>query len=35
MMPAQKTFWGGYVGYVQDPDRHLWEVVRNPHRSRP
>ncbi len=29
--PAQETFWGGYAGYFQDPDRHLWEVVWNPH----
>ena len=28
--PAQKTFWGGYAGYFQDPDDHLWEVVYNP-----
>ena len=28
--PAQATFWGGYSGYFQDPDRHLWEVVWNP-----
>jgi catechol 2,3-dioxygenase-like lactoylglutathione lyase family enzyme len=28
--PAQDTFWGGYAGYFQDPDRHLWEVVWNP-----
>jgi len=28
--PAQKTFWGGYAGYFQDPDEHLWEVVFNP-----
>ncbi len=27
---AQKTFWGGYAGYFQDPDRHLWEVLWNP-----
>ena len=27
---AQKTFWGGYAGYFQDPDQHLWEVVWNP-----
>lgn len=25
-----KTFWGGYAGYFQDPDEHLWEVVWNP-----
>lgn len=24
------TFWGGYSGYFQDPDGHLWEVVYNP-----
>jgi uncharacterized glyoxalase superfamily protein PhnB len=29
--PARATFWGGYAGYFQDPDRHLWEVVWNPH----
>jgi catechol 2,3-dioxygenase-like lactoylglutathione lyase family enzyme len=28
--PAQATFWGGYAGYFQDPDRHLWEVAFNP-----
>jgi catechol 2,3-dioxygenase-like lactoylglutathione lyase family enzyme len=27
---AQNTFWGGYAGYFQDPDYHLWEVVWNP-----
>lgn len=27
---AQKTFWGGYAGYFQDPDDHLWEVLFNP-----
>jgi uncharacterized protein len=27
---AHETFWGGYSGYFQDPDRHLWEVVWNP-----
>lgn len=29
--PAQDAFWGGYSGYFQDPDQHLWEVVWNPH----
>jgi uncharacterized protein len=24
------TFWGGYAGYFQDPDGHLWEVLWNP-----
>jgi uncharacterized glyoxalase superfamily protein PhnB len=28
--PAQKTFYGGYAGYFQDPDGHLWEVAFNP-----
>ena len=27
---AQDTFWGGYSGYFQDPDGHLWEVAWNP-----
>lgn len=26
---AGDTFWGGYAGYFQDPDHHLWEVVWN------
>jgi uncharacterized protein len=33
--PAQETFWGGYAGYFQDPDRHLWEVVWNPEHQVP
>lgn len=28
--PAKETFWGGYAGYFQDPDKHLWEVAWNP-----
>ncbi len=28
--PAQKVFWGGYSGYVADPDGHLWEIAHNP-----
>ncbi|MFZ5771840.1 MAG: VOC family protein [Thermodesulfobacteriota bacterium] len=28
--PAEDTFWGGYAGYFQDPDGHLWEIVWNP-----
>ena len=28
---AHHTFWGGYGGYFEDPDRHLWEIVWNPH----
>lgn len=29
-VPPHNTFWGGYSGYFQDPDGHLWEVVWNP-----
>ena len=28
--PAQKAFWGGYHGYFQDPDGHLWEIIWHP-----
>jgi len=28
--PAAETFWGGYAGYFQDPDGHVWEVAWNP-----
>ena len=28
--PAEDTFWGGYAGYFQDLDGHLWEVAWNP-----
>ena len=28
--PAQPTFYGGYAGYFQDPEGHVWEVVFNP-----
>ncbi len=28
--PAEDAFWGGYAGYFQDPDDHLWEIVWNP-----
>lgn len=26
----QRVFWGGYSGYVADPDGHLWELAHNP-----
>jgi catechol 2,3-dioxygenase-like lactoylglutathione lyase family enzyme len=25
-----KTFWGGYAGYFQDTEGHIWEVAWNP-----
>ena len=28
--PAHMTFYGGYAGYFQDPNGHLWEIVWNP-----
>ena len=27
---AQKVFWGGYSGYIADPDGFLWEIAYNP-----
>jgi hypothetical protein len=27
----QTMDWGGYSGYFQDSDGHLWEVAYNPH----
>ena len=27
---AQDTFYGGYAGYFQDPDHHVWEIAWNP-----
>ena len=30
LKPAQEVFWGGYSGYFNDPDGHVWEVAFNP-----
>ena len=30
LKPAAPTFYGGYAGYFQDPDNHVWEVSWNP-----
>ncbi len=27
----ESTDWGGFSGYVADPDGHLWEIAHNPH----
>ena len=27
---AHDAFWGGYSGYFQDPNGHLWEIAWNP-----
>jgi uncharacterized glyoxalase superfamily protein PhnB len=26
----EAVFWGGYSGYVADPDGHVWEYAMNP-----
>jgi catechol 2,3-dioxygenase-like lactoylglutathione lyase family enzyme len=31
--PAHDRFWGGYSGYFQDLDGHLWEIAWNPDRD--
>lgn len=28
--PPHERFWGGYSGYFQDLDGHLWEIAWNP-----
>ncbi|MCS4533505.1 VOC family protein [Neisseria montereyensis] len=28
--PPQDVFWGGYCGYIADPDGFLWEICYNP-----
>ena len=30
LKPGHDTFWGGYSGYFQDPDGHVWEVAWSP-----
>ncbi len=27
----QEVFWGGYSGYIADPDGNLWEIAFNPY----
>lgn len=27
----EKVFWGGYSGYIEDLDGHLWEIAYNPY----
>jgi uncharacterized protein len=33
--PAHDRFWGGYSGYYQDPDGHLWEIAWAPQSQTP
>jgi catechol 2,3-dioxygenase-like lactoylglutathione lyase family enzyme len=28
---AKTAEWGGYSGYIEDPDGFLWEIAFNPH----
>ena len=28
---AENVFWGGYSGYIADPDENLWEIAFNPY----
>ena len=30
VQPAQVMSWGGYSGWISDPDGYLWEIVWNP-----
>ena len=30
LKPPEATDWGGYSGYVADPDGHPWELAHNP-----
>lgn len=31
LKPATRTDWGGYSGYIADPDGHPWEIAHNPY----
>ncbi len=26
----EKVYWGGYSGYISDPEGNLWEIAHNP-----
>ena len=28
--PPEKVFWGGYRGYIADPEQNYWEFAYNP-----
>ena len=28
--PPEKVFWGGYRGYIADPEDNFWELAYNP-----
>ena len=27
----QEVFWGGYSGYIADPEHNMWEIAYNPY----
>ncbi len=29
----EEVFWGGYSGYIADPEGNLWEIAYNPYMS--
>lgn len=29
--PAKEMSWGGYAGWLSDPEGYLWEIIWNPH----
>lgn len=32
---AAASDWGGYAGFIADPDQHVWELVWNPKLNQP
>lgn len=30
ILPPEKVFWGGYRGYISDPEGNFWELAYNP-----
>jgi catechol 2,3-dioxygenase-like lactoylglutathione lyase family enzyme len=30
LVEPRENFWGGFSGYITDPDDHIWEVIFDP-----
>lgn len=30
LQEAHDVFWGGHIGYFEDPEGHIWEIAFNP-----
>lgn len=30
LIEPRENFWGGFSGYITDPDDHIWEVIFDP-----